>query len=273
MNAQPEGTLDVNFELNSDFDVEKLRDLFRMRGRVRIRNLLRPDCANDLYQYLRQETPWRTFLVANEELKGTLPNEPNSPSVENMEDHSEFRTAAYEGARAGFACVFDADELFPEDIEESMPGPTGSVANPADARGGMYHTSLVREFQAFLASRRVTSLIGQISGLHEVEGLHVRAHAVRFQVGHFMTLHAGTWSADKTRKRRASFYFNLTPEWRPEWGGMLEFRAPEADLIEAYVPNFNTLDLFAFPQGHWISTVAPFAGGPVLGMAGRLYIP
>jgi Rps23 Pro-64 3,4-dihydroxylase Tpa1-like proline 4-hydroxylase len=68
----------------------------------------------------------------------------------------------------------------------------------------------------------------------------------------------------------ASFQLNLTPEWRPEWGGLLEFRGT-GHSIEGILPRFNSLDIYTFPQGHWIGAVAPYARGPRLAIAGRLY--
>jgi Rps23 Pro-64 3,4-dihydroxylase Tpa1-like proline 4-hydroxylase len=90
--------------------------------------------------------------------------------------------------------------------------------------------------------------------------------------GHFITFHDATRSADKEGKRRAAYSYNLTPEWKTEWGGLLEFRGKEGHIVEAFSPCFNCLDLFAFPQGHWMSLVAPFCDGPTYAVTGGLYV-
>lgn len=267
MNAQPQLVEVISFEINPKLDPEKMYEDFRKTGRLRIRNFLDGRSANEIYQHLTHDVQWRTFLVANENLMGTSPGE---PLATRPEDETEILDMAYEGARSNFACVFDADRLYSEDLADAI----SSEGSPA-AGDHMEPASspILGPFESFLASTRVVEFLRRVSGITAVDGLNVQSHAIRFRRGHFMTFHAGTWSADTTGKRRAAFYLNLTPEWRPEWGGMLEFRTAEADNVEAFMPSFNTLDLFAFPQGHWISPVAPFAGGPVLAITGRVYVP
>ena len=63
---------------------------------------------------------------------------------------------------------------------------------------------------------------------------------------------------------------NLTPAWRAEWGGVLEFLDADGHVAEGYVPSFNALNLFAVPQLHHVSHIAPFARGPRLSITGWL---
>jgi Rps23 Pro-64 3,4-dihydroxylase Tpa1-like proline 4-hydroxylase len=51
----------------------------------------------------------------------------------------------------------------------------------------------------------------------------------------------------------------------------LTFRGRDLTNSDGYVPAFNTLDLFALPQGHWIGAVSDFAAGERLAIAGRVY--
>lgn len=265
MNAELHPQSFPAFELNPKLEPSKLQGAFSQRGRVRIRNVLRPSVADALYQHLAHRVAWRSFVVAEEKLLGTPPGEPVGQSVD---EDKQMLDIAHKGARKGFARVFDSDRVFPEELDESSA--SLSEAQGATQAAEVRDPVLV-ECDAFFRSPVMAELFKQVTGLKEI-GL-VLTQAQRFRPGHFVTFHCGTWSADKTGKRRAMLSLNLTPEWRPEWGGMLEFRNLEADVIESYMPAFNTLDLFAFPQGHWVSPVAPFADGPMLAMAGRLYVP
>ena len=56
-------------------------------------------------------------------------------------------------------------------------------------------------------------------------------------------------------RRKAAFVFGLTPQWRPEWGGLLLFHEPGQIEISGLVPQFNTLDLFSVPRFHSVSQV------------------
>ena len=66
--------------------------------------------------------------------------------------------------------------------------------------------------------------------------------------------------------RLAAYVLSLTPRWRAEWGGLLEFIGADGHIAAGYVPNFNSLRLFRVPINHHVSCVAPFA------MAGRYSI-
>jgi len=59
----------------------------------------------------------------------------------------------------------------------------------------------------------------------------------------------------KNSRRKAAFVFGLTPQWRPEWGGLLLFHEPGEIEISGMVPQFNTLDLFSVPRFHSVSQV------------------
>lgn len=52
---------------------------------------------------------------------------------------------------------------------------------------------------------------------------------------------------------------NLSPDWRPDWGGLLMFEGADSHIEQGFVPSFNALNLFAVPARHFVSYVAPFA--------------
>lgn len=54
----------------------------------------------------------------------------------------------------------------------------------------------------------------------------------------------------------------MTPEWDENWGGYLAFYDEAGNVVEAFKPAFNTLNLFTVPQHHAVQLVTPFAGAP-----------
>lgn len=243
---------DTHYEIGASLDLEKLNGAFRGTGRVRIQNFLKPESAEGLYHHLAMKVPWRSLLVANERLMATDVGAAVSP-----EDEREVLDCAHEGARDGFACLYDVDQLFPEDEPE---------AAVSSSRSGP-----LEDFARLMRSRSFLEIVRGITGIAEVACAEIQA--MRLRTGHFVAFHAATRTADKSGKRVASFVLNLTPEWKAEWGGLLEFRGHGGRTVEGYPPWFNSLDLFRFPQGHWISAVAPFAGGPQFSISGRFYLP
>lgn len=63
---------------------------------------------------------------------------------------------------------------------------------------------------------------------------------------------------------------NLTPRWRTEWGGLLQFHDARGDLSHALAPAYNAIHVFTVPQLHSVSYVAPFAGAPRFAITGWL---
>jgi len=66
---------------------------------------------------------------------------------------------------------------------------------------------------------------------------------------------------------------NLTPDWRPDWGGLLQFFDKRGDVFRAFTPRFNVLNLFRVPQPHNVSWVTPLAGAPRYAVTGWMRAP
>jgi SM-20-related protein len=237
------------FVLNSGLDLQQLGSGFRISRRLRISNILEPAGAEALYKHLSQDIPWRCYLVANSRKCGTGPLQPREG---NVDQDQQLTKLARESARDGYAYLYDANLDMSDDF--------------VDMSGDL---SLFTQLSAFLNSPTFLGLVGRVLGSSEIE--RASAVATRFRTGHFMTFHDATPSADPTGRRVANYIINLTPEWRPEWGGMLEFRELDGQRVDAYIPCFNSLDLYAFPQGHWISAVSCFASGPRYAISGSLF--
>lgn len=93
----------------------------------------------------------------------------------------------------------------------------------------------------------------------------VDGQATRYLPGHFLTGHDDDVAG---KGRIAAYVLNLTPAWRTEWGGLLQFHDPAGDVLRGLLPRFNTLNLFTVPQLHSVSLVAPFAASPRYAVTG-----
>ena len=56
-----------------------------------------------------------------------------------------------------------------------------------------------------------------------------------------------------------AFVLNLAPDWKPDWGGYLNFMDLQGNVGVGFIPRFNTMNLFTVPLRHHVSMVAPFA--------------
>jgi SM-20-related protein len=246
----------VAFELNPTLDQVKLSADFEKKRRLRVPDFLRPAGALALYKHLEQYVGWQPFLVSEGKLLTAAPDVHGSYPIDL---HRIMCDRAYEGARRGFASLYEADRLFPEDL------PQGLLQNDhADS-------SLLAHFSHFLNSAEALNLIRGVTRKSEIQRVEIQA--TRHRRNHFSTFRALMPPTQSSETVFAAFTITLNLEWMPEWGGLLEFQSHEGYVVEAYVPSFNVIDIFSLPQGHWISPVAPFAAGMRMAISGRLYVP
>jgi hypothetical protein len=226
--------------------------LFRRDRRLRIVEFLQPADALSLYRYLVDQVAWRSFVAADGRLfapsasfRGSYP-----PELEN-----QMREREWQGIQNGFAFWYDTDRVFPEDVPDSKELES---ARPA---------GLIANFAALLSSDAFLELARKLTGLPGIDRVEVQA--TRHRAHHFTGFN--TRPQLKAGRAVAAFDLCLTPEWSVEWGGLRSFQGKDGYVVEAYAPSFNVLDIFALPQGHWISAVCPFVAAARLAISGRLY--
>jgi Rps23 Pro-64 3,4-dihydroxylase Tpa1-like proline 4-hydroxylase len=108
---------------------------------------------------------------------------------------------------------------------------------------------------AFLASPEFLAFIREVTGVEAIAWPN--ADATLYGPFDFLTLHD-----DKHTEfdRLVAYVLNMTPMWRPDWGGALQFFDAHGQIEEGYMPTFNALNLFRVPKLHSVSLVAPFGG-------------
>jgi Rps23 Pro-64 3,4-dihydroxylase Tpa1-like proline 4-hydroxylase len=222
-------TADLPPELNPALDRAGLARAFAAAGRVHIPNVLTEASAVRLYRALQQETPWTLTLN-----KGT-----NFLDIEKVtpEERSRLARGAFERAHSAFQYIFDNHRL-------SRNGEP--YADPD------HHLAKVVEF---LNAPHLLAFIREVTGLPAIAWTD--AQATLYRPGDFLTVHD-----DKVggHNRVAAYVLNMTPGWRPDWGGVLQFIDERGNIAEGYVPTFNALNVFRVPAAHSVSQVALFGG-------------
>ena len=118
---------------------------------------------------------------------------------------------------------------------------------------GSAHERLLEELNgpAFL------NLLRQVSGESDI--VKADGQATLYAPGNFLWPHNDEETA---RCRRVAYVLNMTRgDWRPQWGGYLNFFDSEWNVERAIRPRFNSLNLFAVPAWHSVSEVT--AAAPV----------
>lgn len=219
-------------EINSDLDLGSYAAEFARNGRVQVRNVLADGSVRALQALVTDQTRWglawraghgaSPALIPAEELERLSKNEVRS-----------IQTKLFEKMSGGqYAFIYYSYPL--------MEAPQGSP-----------HQSLLEE----LNEEPFLLLLRTLSGVPEL--MRVDGQATLYAPGHFLAAHD---DSDSPRGRRVAYVLNLTVgEWRPEWGGYLNFYDEAGDIERAMRPRSNSLNMFRVPQWHGVGHVAPFS--------------
>ncbi|MBB6192127.1 Rps23 Pro-64 3,4-dihydroxylase Tpa1-like proline 4-hydroxylase [Sphingobium wenxiniae] len=222
--------MNISYKINSNLNLEIIKDTYMSAGRVRISDFLDPSFAGALLSALAQRADWMQVINSGDrifELSRELRRSFDDDRNKNLEE------AINNSARYGFQYRYETIRV-PDDIGQR---------NPDD---------ILHFFVNFMNSRPVIEFMREITGDEEVD--FVDAQATAYGSGDFLSRHN---DAIDGKHRRAAYVLGLTQSWRFEWGGLLMFH--EGETASAWLPTFNGLSLFAVPQDHSVSLVTPFA--------------
>lgn len=218
--------------LNPALDLGQLKAAFARDRRVLIRDFFKPDVADALARAV-EAIDWSLCYrdargdrrLSGDQLRSLDPGE-RAYLVDGIVDV----------ARRQFQFSFFTDSL-------------------ADAlqRG---ETGLLARFLRWMADEAFLGVMRDLTGIQEVN--RVYAQATMYAPGSFLLAHDDHVDVED---RRLAYVINLTRQWRPDWGGLLNFSERDGSVSDSYFPHFNSLSLFAVPQTHFVSYVPPFAQG------------
>ena len=232
------------FALQSGLDIDAARTAFESAGRVQLEDFLEPHAADSLYDCLRTEVPWQ--LHFND---GARSHDVDLAQFRVLDEASQqaLIEAIHRNASSDFQYLFDN---FPV----------------ADAHeDGRHADLLLLQFQEFVNTAEFLELARQLTGVGSI--CMADSQATRYRPGHFLTSHDD--EADG-KNRVAAYVLSLTPDWRADFGGLLNFLDAGGNVTGTYTPGFNVLNLFRVPQAHAVSCVAPFAPAPRYSLSGWL---
>lgn len=224
--------------------MEAAANALAIEGHARIEPVLDADAATRLCAFLTDTAPW--MRVMNQEAK-TWDLDIGELQALSAHQAERMMKIIHDQARHGFQFLFDSVRVSEDRVERTARG------LPIDDLVSAFNTP------------EWLDVFRRLTGVPEIA--MVDGQATRYLPGHFLTAHDDDVDG---KNRIAAYVLNLTPQWRTEWGGLLQFHDGEGDVAHALKPRFNALHLLKVPQVHSVSHVAPFAGGPRLSITGWL---
>jgi SM-20-related protein len=219
------------YALSPDLDVAALRARFEATGRLQVRDVLDPLSAQALAAALDHEQRWlRSVRLASGSFSAPL--EGREP-VEKV--HAKWiEEARIDPDDPAMQYMFDVRRL------------------SAERAFGLERGDGLNAFFDFVNDEAFLAFGAAITGEAPVG---CEAQATRYRQGDLLTLHS---DRDTASRRVAAWVFNLSREWRPEWGGLLLFHEG-GRIVEGFSPLFNSLSLFRVPMDHSVTQVTDFA--------------
>ncbi len=234
----------IAFRLADAIDVGSARRQFMASRRVQLDPFLAAEPAAELAAHLSAREDWRLVVNAGDRVYEI---DRDGQAAMSAAQRAELDVRLAAAARAGFQFRFE------------------SIRTPDDGAGRKERGTPLDEFAVFMSSPAVLELLRAITGADKVT--FADAQATRYGPGDFLTEHD---DAVDGKNRHAAYVLGLTEGWRAAWGGLLAFHDADDHLSAAWVPRFNCLSLFAVPQAHSVTLVAPFAGHARLSVTGWL---
>jgi Rps23 Pro-64 3,4-dihydroxylase Tpa1-like proline 4-hydroxylase len=214
--------------LNAQLDADMIRKEYLTEGHVRIENVLSIG-AREIFLSFCQNQQWIQLVNA----PGGVIEMPYDDwcRMQHSADRQAIEAAMYDRAIDGFQYCYAALRV------------------PAEAERDDASDVMVA-IARFMESPDVVSFLERVTGA--TAPVFGDGQATAYGHGDFLTGHDDDLAG---RNRTAACVFGFTPQWRPEWGGLLLFHEMGQANIHGLAPQFNTLDLFAVPRYHSVTQV------------------
>lgn len=222
--------------INPDLNRTNLAESFASDRRLQIRNVLTDESARSISRVLLENTPWGISWQAGQDGPHKLRRDHLTalPPGEVEAVSRKLHTAMTGGE---FAFIYSQYQMY-DAMKDGWSG-------------GLPHDAIVRDMN----SAPFLDLVREISGIDQIKWCD--AQATHYGPGQFLSLHQ---DINDTQDWLVAYVLNLcTAEWRPDWGGYLNFFDADGDVVAGYKPRFNALNIFLVPQDHSVGYVPSFA--------------
>jgi len=229
--------------LNPSLDAGALARAYAARKRLQVRDVLTAETAERIHQCLVSETPW--LIGFREGERDVLMPEADLNAL-GEEKLLAMQNRVLAQAANDFQFIYSSYPLMDEGLKAKFP------------------SLFLYRVVEFLNSPAMLGFVKAVTG---VGGLvRTDAQATWYRRQNFLTLHNDFDPADGGK--RIAYVLSFCRDWRPDWGGILQFYDQHNNIEEGFLPRFNALSLFTTPQNHAVSFVTPFCGQKRLAVTG-----
>jgi Rps23 Pro-64 3,4-dihydroxylase Tpa1-like proline 4-hydroxylase len=222
--------------LNQNLDDAHLARLaaeFTAKQRIQVQHILQPEAAQLLYQCLHQQVPWTLAYIDGEE-STTLSSQRLAAMM--ADERKALKHRVHARALEKFQFLYNSYMMIKAYQERQDP------------------ELILHRVTEYLNTPEYIGFIKAITGVRNI--IKADAQATRYIPGHFLKRHDDIGPKEG---RELAYVLNLTRGWQADWGGLLHFLDEDDQVIDTFVPHYNSLSLFRVPAWHCVSMVSPYA--------------
>ena len=225
--------MDPNPFVNPGLVWAGLKARYGEQGRVQIIDFLAPPAAAEATALAKTQLPW---VLHYRDAGQTKEISERDLLAMSFAERQAFLGRLDAFAREDFQFAYFGCSLTPDNLVQFEAG------HP------------IRALAARLVTHEFVDLMAALIDDPAVRGL--TASLTRYDPGQYLLPHDDTDGKDD---RRAAFVLNLSEDWWPDWGGLLQFIDDERNVIASFTPHNNSMAVFKVPQFHAVSYVTPHA--------------
>lgn len=222
---------------NKELNFEELKSSFAVDGKVRASKVLDFEFAAHSFQALNERVEFDTAMYIDG--KNAVMSKKEWNSLEDTQ-RQQIYFHLMENAALGNGFSYGRKYIT---AEEKDP--------------------FLLNFYNTLNSEVILDTIRELTGKSDIN--YASMQATKYIPGQFLTRHKDDVQSEG---RKLAYVFNLSPEWHPDWGGLLQFFNDEGETLESWTPSFNTLSLFDVKHIHSVTYLTPFAKKPRYALTG-----
>lgn len=234
----------MEIKLNPALDAGKLAQEFTANKRIQIRDFLVPEAAEQIYKTMVEDTQW--LVGFRDEGKDYLKTERDLQAL-GQENLNALHARVLKGAREDdFGFIYCCYPLMDERLKATNPG------------------LFLYKVVDFINSAPLIDFIKTVTAKADL--VRADAQATWYRRQQFLTLHNDYEPVDTGK--RVAYVLSFAKDWKPDWGGFLQFYDEDGNISQGFMPRFNTISMFATPQNHSVSYVTPLSASRRMAITG-----
>ncbi|MCG9732076.1 2OG-Fe(II) oxygenase [Shewanella sp. Isolate13] len=226
----------MNKSFSTNLDWDAIKHQFKEDNRVRISNIWLPEDAQEISRCLDQETDFSHAYTQTG--KATVQSDQSLRSMTGPDQKTLFQNL-YKDASQGVGFWYGRHLISP--------------TSPA----------LLNSVKSYLNSEDLLEKIRFMSDRADIK--LASAQGTQFTPGNFLTRHKDVVEREG---RVLAFVLGFTPNWHPDWGGLLQFYEDNGTPRDAWTPQFNSMTIFDVQHVHSVTYLAPFCPSKRLSITG-----